>query len=117
MPRSITLSATGSVVLDSHGNGTVGIGPTLPGTSWLPTVASVSASSNTNEAQCKVYAGAMVLQPYYVDGTLSGSTGDSTVNITGQIIYPGQYVFAVWTLGQSRLLIFPEQGTSHEWLH
>jgi hypothetical protein len=97
--RTLGLTATASVTLNSQGNGTASIGPALPGTTWMPSVASVSASSNVNEAQCKIYAGAQVMQSSYIDGTLSGSTGDSTANIAGQVIYPGQYVFAVWSGG------------------
>ena len=101
--RTLTLSATASVVLDDSGNGTAQAGPTFPGETWYPVTVSVGAEESviTDEAQCKVYCGPSASQPYYVDGTLSGSTGDSTTNVTGQVIYAGSYVWAAWTGGDN----------------
>lgn len=100
--RTLTLSATASVTL-SGGAGTAQVGPTFPGESWLPVTASVGAQETTitDEAQCKVYVGPSATQPYYVDGTLSGSTGDSTTNVTGKVVYPGSYIWAVWSGGDN----------------
>jgi hypothetical protein len=99
--RILNLTATASTVLDANGNGTAQGGPTSPGTVWLPAIASVNCNEAEviNEAACKTYAGAFVSSGTFVDGTLSGSSGDSTQNIAGRTIYPGQYVFAVWTGG------------------
>lgn len=92
-----------SVTLDSSGNGTAQAGPSFPGESWLPGVVSVGSaeSSVTNEATCKIFIGPSPAQNFYVDGTLSGSTGDSTANVTGQAVFPGNYIFAVWSGGDA----------------
>jgi hypothetical protein len=106
MSRTIPLIQSASVTLNSEGTGTAQIGPSNPGEVWQPSVVSVSTDETTitNEAQCKVYCGSSAIQSCYVDGTLSGSTGDSTGNVSGQILYPGQYVIAVWTGGDSGVL-------------
>lgn len=98
---TLPLSESGEVTLDASGNGTVQIGPDGSGETWLPTIASVKCSSNTAEAACKIYAGHHVSDQNYIDGTLSGSTGDSTGNIAGiQVAVTRQrYVWAVWTGG------------------
>lgn len=100
MARTIPLSASASVVLDSSGNGTASAGPSSPGEVWFPTSVSVSASSNTAEAIAKIYAGGQISQSMFADGTTWGSTGDSTSNVSGPV-YPGQQVFAVWTGGDT----------------
>jgi hypothetical protein len=99
--RTLTLSATAEVTLSGTGGGTAQAGPSHAGEVWYPATVSVSVSTNTSEAECKIYCGALAVPFSYVDGTLSGSTGDSTTNVTGQVLYPGSYVFAVWTGGDS----------------
>lgn len=98
MARTLALSASASVVLDSGGNGTASTGPAVPGTVWNPAVVSVKASSNAKEAQCSIYAGGGVSAAEFQDGTTWGSTGDSTSNVPGPV-YPGQVITAVWTGG------------------
>lgn len=97
------LYESASVTLDGSGNGSVRLGPVGPRELWQPTTARVSASSNTAEASCKVYAGPAAQQQYYVDGTLSGSTGDSTDAISGYVIGRTQsaFVWAVWAGGDA----------------
>ena len=102
--RTVPLNESGSVRLDGSGNGTVRIGPDEPAARWLPTVASVSALTAApvvNEAQCLFYAGQAPVQQYFVDGTFSGSSGDSSDRITGRVISRTQlpYIWAVWTGG------------------
>jgi len=99
--RTLSLTATANVTLDESGNGTVQLGPQYAGEIWYPAIASVGTEQETvtNEAQCKIYCGPLASQAYYVDGTLSGSTGDSTANVAGQVIRPGSYVWAVWSGG------------------
>lgn len=103
MSTSVTLGpeASGSVVLDGSGNGTVKVGPQSVQEVWMPSVASVSASSHTNEASCKIYAGPTATPGYFVDGTLSGSTGDSTAKIGGVVIPRNWFIFAVWSGGDA----------------
>jgi hypothetical protein len=99
--RTLSLSATASAVLNGSGAATAQVGPSSQGEVWYPAVVSVSAAEAavTDEAQCKIYAGPLPIPPYYVDGTLSGSTGDSTGRAGGQTLYPGQWIFAAWSGG------------------
>jgi hypothetical protein len=99
--RTLTLSATANATLNGSGTATVQVGPPHAGEIWYPETASVGAQETTitSEAQCKVYVGAAASQPNYVDGTLSGSTGDSTQNVAGKVVQVGSYIWAVWTGG------------------
>jgi hypothetical protein len=98
MMRQLSLSAVASCTLNSDGNGVAVIGPATTRETWTPGTASVSASSNTNEATAKIYAGNEMSMPYFVDGTTWGSTGDSTSNFSGSV-YPGQQIWCSWTGG------------------
>lgn len=97
--RSLQLTRTAKVTLDGSGSGTAAIGPASAGETWYPSVVSVSVATNAAEASCKIFAGALAAPFTYVDGTLSGSTGDSTGNIAGRILHPGEQVFAQWAGG------------------
>jgi hypothetical protein len=73
---------------------------------WMPDSASVIApnpagGTPANEAQCKIYAGPKVADQYFVDGTYTGSSGNSTGRISGYTIgrHAQPYVIAVWTGG------------------
>lgn len=100
--RTLILSVTAKVTLIG-GAGTAFCGPSLARETWYPTVVSVSTQETTvtNEASCKIYCGDQVIQSNFVDGTLSGSTGDSTDRVTGQVITEGSNVWAVWAGGDS----------------
>jgi hypothetical protein len=104
-PVSVTLSQSAVVTLNAQGNGTAQLGPVNGRESWQLAVVSVktnqAAGTVVNEAQCKIYAGPDSSDTNYVDGTLSGSTGDSTSNVDGQTVSCGEYVFAVWTGGDA----------------
>ena len=99
--RTLTLTRSGNAVLNGSGAAQVQLGPAVPGETWLPATAAVGANEATvtAEAQCKIYAGPLPTQQYFVDGTLSGSTGDSTDRVAGKVLFPGQYVWAAWTGG------------------
>lgn len=88
-----------TVVLDGSGNGTARIGPAGARETWSPAVASVSVSTNVNEAICRIYVGPSPDPQYFVDGTLSGSTGDSTDRVSGQPVKLGWFIWAVWKAG------------------
>jgi hypothetical protein len=98
MSRTIALYATGSCVLDGDGNGTAECQPSSTSETWTPQAAAVSASSNSNEATCSVYAGNSVSPAYLIGATSWGSTGDSTANFAGPV-HPGQSVWAQWAGG------------------
>jgi len=100
--------------LPGAGSGTAQLGPVSPGEVWYPQVVSVGTDQAeiTNEAQCKIYVGDQAIQPNYVDGTLSGSTGDSTSNAGGQVVHPGEWIWAEWTGGDAGATAFLNiQGT------
>jgi hypothetical protein len=101
----VDLSTSGVVTLNGAGAGTAQIGPINQRETWSPAVVSVKTVQApgmvVNEAQCRIFCGADASDPNYVDGTLSGSTGDSTSNVAGQTIRCGEYVFAIWTGGDA----------------
>lgn len=94
------LNENGNVTLDASGNGTLKMVPWAGSTTWMPNSVSVKCSSNNNEALCKIYIGPTATDQYFVDGTLSGSTGDSTSRVNGyQIDTHGNTLWAVWQGG------------------
>ena len=95
------LNESGQVTLDGSGNGTLRMRPVSSREYWLPTLASVKCSTNILEAQCRIFVGPSASDNNYVDGTLSGSTGDSTDRVTGYVVGRTQqpYVWAVWSGG------------------
>jgi hypothetical protein len=100
MPITVPIvPGVNTVTLNGSGNGTAKIGPVGEREVWMPTVASVSVSPNTNEATCKIYAGDSAIPGNFIDATLSGSTGDSTGRVGGVIVQLGQWIWAVWTGG------------------
>ena len=98
MPTVPIVPGTATVVLDASGNGVAKVGPIGAREIWFPQVASVSVSSNVNEASCKTFVGDPVSQTF-VDGTLTGSTGDSTDRISAYQVPLGWFVWAKWTGG------------------
>lgn len=97
----LPLNESGNVTLDQDGNGTVRMRPDEPATRWMPAVASVSCSSKTSEAECKIYIGPNPSERYFVDGTVNGSSGDSSDRVSGSVISRTQmpYIWAVWAGG------------------
>lgn len=97
----LPLTESASVTLDGTGAGTARLSPDEPAMVWFPATVHVQASSNTSEAQCLIYAGPSATQPYFVDGTFSGSSGDATDKIAGRVIARTQtpYIWAVWSGG------------------
>ncbi len=90
-----------SVVLDVTGAGTAQLGPSITNEQWQPSQVSVNCSANvtTGACQANIYCGSGVNQGTYKDGTFSGDSGDSTDAVDGVILWPGQYIFAVWSDG------------------
>jgi hypothetical protein len=92
---------TATVVLDGSGGGTAKLGPVGTREVWAPAVASFSVSTNVSEAACKIYVGDVPTANNFVDGSLSGSTGDATGRVGGYLIRLGWFVWAVWTGGDA----------------
>lgn len=113
---TVPLNQSAPITLNGSGSGTAQMGPVNARETWYPLVVSVKTNqlpaAIINEAQCKIYAGPDASDSNFVDGTLSGSTGDSSSDIAGQQVNCGEYVFAVWSGGdaavQGRLNV---QGT------
>lgn len=102
MSVSVPLYESQPITLDSNGNGTAQLGPLSAREVWKPQNVHVSANANpSNEAQCSIYVGDTVNPANYRDGTWSGSSGDSTDKINADVIKIGNYIFAVWTGGDS----------------
>lgn len=95
----VPLNESATVTLSGSGAGTAKVGPISARESWAPSNVHVSASSNTNEAQCSIYVGDAPTQRNFVDGTFSGSSGDSSDRAGATSVKVGQYVWAVWTGG------------------
>lgn len=87
-----------TTVLDGSGNGTARLGPIGAREIWAPSSASVEVSSAVAEASAKIYVGDMI-SPKFVDGTLSGSTGDSTDRVSAYTVKLGAFISAVWSGG------------------
>lgn len=96
------LNENATVTLDGSGNGTLKMVPWAGSVTWRPSSVSVKASSNTNEATCKIYVGPSATDSYFVDGTFSGSSGDSTDRVNGyQVDTHGNALWAVWQDGDA----------------
>jgi hypothetical protein len=97
--RTVALYESASATVDGSGRATVRISVDEPAAVWAPTIASVSCSSTVSEADCSIFAGPSPTAPYFIEGTHSGSTGDSSDRITGKVVSRTQlpYVWAVWT--------------------
>jgi len=92
-----------SVTLDGSGNGTAKVGPASAREIWYPGNVHVAANIGdvTNEAQCIVYMGETVNPNNFRDGTLSGSSGDTTDALNSDEVKSGQYIWAVWMNGDA----------------
>lgn len=94
------LNENGSVTLDGSGNGTLKMVPWGGSVTWRPASVSVKVATNAAEAACRIYIGPTASDAYFVDGTLSGSTGDSTDRVSGYSIDThGSALWAVWEGG------------------
>ena len=92
---------TVTAVLNGSGGGTAKIGPAGPAEVWNAQVASVSVSTNTAEAQCRIYVGDQPAANNFIDGTLSGSTGDATSRVSARPLKLGDFIWAVWSGGDA----------------
>jgi hypothetical protein len=97
-----TLYESKTVTLNGSGNGTVKLGPISAREVWSPSSASVKTNQTTvtNEAVCNLYVGLSATQENFRDGTFSGSSGDSSDLVAGQLKI-GNFVWAVWTGGDA----------------
>jgi hypothetical protein len=99
MSSIVILNQDAQVKLDGSGDGTAKLTPGMF-EEWHPTVTSVKVATQVKEAQCRIFYGTDTSDPNYVDGTLSGSTGDSTDRIPGIVRLPNS-ILARWTGGDA----------------
>src|SRR6185437_12235228 len=99
--RTVSLSVSVTGVLDGSGNGTIEIGPLTPGHTWLPQSTSISMSGNiptgtgANAPQVSVYAGNGVSPSNLIDSSYNVNANSSSM-ISGQSLYVGNQIWAVW---------------------
>lgn len=101
MARTLSLTASASVLLDGNGNGIAQVGPSAPGEVWSPASTSIScggAIPTSGAPVVSIYAGNGISQGTFVDATYN-VTGAASSLISGQQLYAGQEVFAVWSDG------------------
>lgn len=99
MPESTLLYESAQIVLDGSGNGAVSIGPSNSAQTWTPTQINVQVTSNVKEPLFKYYKGRTAGNLNYLGGTSTGSNDQS--DISGQILYPGESFYCVWTNGDA----------------
>jgi hypothetical protein len=111
--RTLSLSASVTAKLTAGGAGQVQLGPSHAGEVWYPTAvsATMTGSTPTGIATLQVFAGPAPTPPNFVDGTYSVLQAASSL-IEGQVLQPGQNVFAVWAGGNPNATVtFVVSGT------
>lgn len=98
MGTQVILNVDVQVKLNGSGAGTAKLSPGF-GEEWAPATISVKVATAVLEAQCRIFYGTDTTDANYVDGTLSGSTGDSTDRLNYARL-PNS-IFAVWTGGDA----------------
>jgi hypothetical protein len=99
MASSQPYDLSAQTTLDGSGNGTAQLGPNGPFAIDLSLISIFTVNqSATVVPSCSIYAGSSVSSQYLVDSTYNGQS-NSTSKASGQRLYPGQNVFAVWTGG------------------
>jgi hypothetical protein len=99
-PRSDYLTMSTSVVLDSNGNGTATLAPSV-GQYWTPKLVRVGTTLLSSPvAYCVLYEGAATVknQTTFIDDTSAGS-GDTTSMVAGTVVQFGEALTAVWIGG------------------
>jgi hypothetical protein len=104
MSRTLSLSEFVSSTLNGSGNGTISVGPATPGHVWYPVSVSIYQTgsfpvvSGSNTPILSLYAGSGTTPNNLIDATYQ-VLGASSSMITGQVLYPGQLIYAVWQYG------------------
>lgn len=98
MSRQVPLSVSASVTLDGSGNGTVQLGPSIPGVSWTPATVAITVNpvSATVVSQFGLYNGN--LQPgNFIGGTYTGDS--NSTDVSAVTLHPGNVLTGVWSGG------------------
>lgn len=100
---SVLLNESAFVVLVA-GGGTAKVGPKSAREIWHPDNVSVNVSftgtAPVNEAVCVIQVGDANTRRLR-DTTFTGSSGDSTDRVNADVIRCGEFVWAVWTGGDT----------------
>lgn len=96
MSAPTPFTASTRVILDATGQGVASIGPA--GVDWLIKTTTVSATTQVLQSQANTYHGG-VSPANLVDGTLSGSSGDTSDTVI--LLQPGEQLFCQWTGGDA----------------
>jgi hypothetical protein len=101
MSTTLPFTKTATVTLNGSGNGTASVGPSSAGESWSPASVAISCTGSiptSGTPTVFLYAGTNATALTVVDSTYN-VTGASSSMISGQTLWPGQQVFAVWSDG------------------
>lgn len=109
MARIQALSASVVGSTNGSGSGTLSVGPSTPGTIWYPQSVSFSMTGSFPT----VTGSNIPLVQIYIGSTNASSLIDSTYNvlqnsssmISGQVVYPGTLIYAVWQYGNDNAAI------------
>lgn len=107
MSIRVPLTDVVDTILDGSGNGRVKWRPDGSRQFGHPDIVSVTVSAADPtigplaEAVCKIYAGSAAIDSNIIDGTFTGSSGNSSDRARGHIIGRTReaYLWAVWTGG------------------
>jgi hypothetical protein len=100
MSRTVTLASSVSGTIANSAL-TISTGPKFQGEIWFPESVSISCTGSQptpaapNIATCSIYVGIAAGGSTFLDGTYQ-VLGASSSMISGQTIYPGWLVIAVW---------------------
>lgn len=103
------------IKLDGTGAGTARLGPTGHGQRWTVNSVSVRTTQavSTGVCTCNVYAGDRAGSENFLDGTVSGDTGD--IFDTQFTLRLNDYIWAVWSGGVANdLATLTITGTSEQ---
>jgi hypothetical protein len=95
MPAVLNTGA--SVTLNASGNGTVYLGPTMPGVLWNVANVACFTSTAVSVPTFQLYSPS-VSATNFIGGSYSGNQDSDNINI---ILYPGLQLIGVWTGGDS----------------
>lgn len=86
------------VTLDSNGYGIIRFGPGRPREIWTVQRVTCQVSSNTKEAQFKLYRGNV--SSAFLSGSVSGSTGDTDDGLN-EMLNAGEFLTGEWSGGDA----------------
>ena len=116
VPRRTPLTGGYGAVTVAGGTATVKVGPMGVGTVWYPQAAAIATSTGANDSStCALYLGPLGLQTLI--GGQSYAGGGDTIGLAVPPLWPGYFIWAVWsgaTNGDlATLTVYGEQDSLH----